>query len=166
MEATSPPMRIGRKTILSILKGAPYPKAVVDNPHEFASALTSIIKTKLADQLVGGIKYERDGTWYAQTQFDDLIEAFAENVVKSEANAFAGGTHIYDGVNIDSETIERPFAEALEKDARVKLYVKLPSWFWSRRRLADTIQIGLSSWIWATAKIASIWFAKQSLQLI
>ncbi|PQA74035.1 DEAD/DEAH box helicase family protein [Brucella oryzae] len=129
MEATSPPMRIGRKTILSILKGAPYPKAVVDNPHEFASALTSIIKTKLADQLVGGIKYERDGTWYAQTQFDDLIEAFAENVVKSEANAFAGGTHIYDGVNIDSETIERPFAEALEKDARVKLYVKLPSWF-------------------------------------
>ena len=50
-------------------------------------------------------------------------------MVKSEANAFAGGTHIYDGVNIDSETIERPFAEALEKDARVKLYVKLPSWF-------------------------------------
>ena len=83
----------------------------------------------MSDQLVGGIQYERDGTWYEQSQFDDLIEAFAANVVKSEASAFAGGTHIYDGVNIDSETIERPFAEALEKDARVKLYVKLPRWF-------------------------------------
>ncbi|MDH6265357.1 restriction endonuclease [Rhizobium sp. SG_E_25_P2] len=33
------------------------------------------------------------------------------------------------GVEVDSETIERPFAEALERDARVKLYVKLPGWF-------------------------------------
>ena len=122
-------MRIGRKTILSILKAAPDPKSVLDNPHEFAAALVGIIKTKLADQLVGGIKYEPDGTWYEQSQFDDLIEAFAANVVKSEASALAGGTHIYDGVDIDSETVERPFAEALEKDARVKLYVKLPRWF-------------------------------------
>lgn len=129
MEATSPPMRIGRKTVLSILRAAPIPKTVLDNPHEFAAALASIIKSKLADQLVGGIKYEPDGTWYEQSQFEELIEAFAANVVKSEANAFAGGTHIYDGVSIDSETIERPFAEALEHDARVKLYVKLPRWF-------------------------------------
>lgn len=129
MESTSPPMRIGRKTILEILKAAPEPKAVLDNPHEFAAALVGIIKTKLADQLVGGIQYERDGTWYEQSQFDDFIETFAANVVKSDANALAGGTHIYDGVDIDSETIERPFAEALEKDARVKLYVKLPRWF-------------------------------------
>lgn len=129
MEATSPPMRLGRRTILSILKGAPDPKAMLANPHEFASALTGIIKTKLADQLVGGITYKRDGTWYEQTQFDDLIEAFKASVVKSEASGLAGGTHIYDGVEVDSETIERPFAEALEKDARVKLYVKLPDWF-------------------------------------
>jgi type III restriction enzyme len=129
MEATSPSMRIGRKTILSILKAAPDPKKVLDNPREFAAALASIIKAKLADQLVGGIKYEPDGTWYDQSQFDELIEAFAANVVKSETNAFGGGTHIYDGVDTDSETIERPFAEALEHDARVKLYIKLPRWF-------------------------------------
>jgi len=89
MEATSPPMRIGRKTILSVLKAAPEPKAVLDNPHEFAAALVGIIKNKLADQLVSGIQYERDGTWYEQSQFDDLIEAFAANVVKSDATAFA-----------------------------------------------------------------------------
>jgi type III restriction enzyme len=111
MEATSPPMRIVRNTVLAILKAAPDPRAVLDNPHEFAAALVGVIKTKLAEQLVGGIQYERDGTWYGQTQFDGLIEAFAANVVKSEANTYAGGTHVYDGIVVDSETIERPFAE-------------------------------------------------------
>ena len=129
MEATSPPMRIGRQTILRILKSMAQPKTMLENPHEFATALASIIKTKLADQLVGGIRYERDGTWYEQSQFDEMIEAFVANVVSSEANGLSGGTHIYDGVDTDSETIERPFAEALERDARVKLYIKLPRWF-------------------------------------
>ena len=129
MENTSPPMRVGRRTILQILKRAPHPKLITDNPHEYAVAVVSILKDKLADQLVDGIKYERDGTWYDQTLFDEMIEPFAANVVKSEPNAFGGGTHIYDGVEVDSEAIERPFAEALERDARVKLYVKLPGWF-------------------------------------
>lgn len=42
---------------------------------------------------------------------------------------WAGGTHIYDGVPFDSETIEKPFIEAMEKRKDVKLYIKLPAWF-------------------------------------
>jgi type III restriction enzyme len=129
MEATTPPMRIGRRTVLAILKKLADPQRAIANPHEFAAALVTAIKTRLADQLVDGIKYERDGTWYEQRQFDELIDAFEANVVKSEFNGLSGGTHIYEGVIVDSETIERPFAEALENDARIKLYVKLPAWF-------------------------------------
>lgn len=129
MESTSPPMRIGRRTILEILKRAPEPQLALDNPHEYASAVAGMIKSSLADQLVAGIKYEKDGTWYEQSQFDDCLEAFAANVVSSdEAKRGFGGTHLYDGVDIDSE-VERDFAEALERDDRVKLYVKLPRWF-------------------------------------
>jgi type III restriction enzyme len=122
MEATTPPM-------LAILKKLPAPERALANPQEFAAAMVMTIKTRLADQLVDGIQYERDGTWYEQRQFDDLIDAFAANVVKSEEKDGSGGTHIYDGLIVDSETIERPFAEALEKDDRIKLYVKLPTWF-------------------------------------
>lgn len=129
MEATTPPMRIGRRTILAILKRLTAPERALANPQEFAAALVSAIKTRLSDQLVDGIKYERDGTWYEQQRFDDLIEAFEANVVKSVSRDGSGGTHIYDGVVVDSETIERPFAEALERDDRIKLYVKLPAWF-------------------------------------
>ena len=128
MEATSPPMRVGRRTILSMLKGAPEPKAMLENPHEFAGGLVRLIKAKLADQLVSGIKYERDGAFYDQTLFDDIIDAFTANVVPSEAHGGAGGTHLYDGVDTDSN-IERDFAQGLELDARVKFYIKLPGWF-------------------------------------
>lgn len=129
MEATTPPMRIGRKSIIAILKKLPAPEQALANPQDFATVLVQAIKSRLADQLVDGITYERDGTWYEQRQFDELIDAFADNVVQSVRKGGSGGTHIYDGVIVDSDTIERPFAEALEKDDRIKLYVKLPAWF-------------------------------------
>lgn len=129
MEATSPPMRLSRRTILAILKGTAKKQDMVANPHDFAAAVTRIAKEKLADQLVGGIRYQKDGTWYEQTQFLDEIESYADRVVDSKSHGLAGGTHLYDGVEIESETIERPFAQALEKRADVKLYIKLPSWF-------------------------------------
>lgn len=129
MEATSPPMRLSRGTILAIIKAATKKAEMLANPHDFAATVTRIVKEKLADQLVGGIRYEKDGNWYEQTQFLDEIESYADRIVDSKASGLAGGTHVYDGVIVDSETVERPFAEALEKDARVKLYIKLPAWF-------------------------------------
>lgn len=72
MEATTPPMRKGRRTILAILKKLPASERALANPQEFAAAMVTAIKTRLADQLVDGIQYERDGTRYEQRQFDDL----------------------------------------------------------------------------------------------
>lgn len=129
MEATSPPMRLSRRTILAILKATAKKKDMLANPHDFAAAVTRIAKDKLAEQLVGGIRYEKDGSWYEQTQFLEEIESYTDRVVDSTPRGSAGGTHVYDGVEVDSETIERPFAEALENRADVKLYIKLPDWF-------------------------------------
>lgn len=129
MEATTPPMRLSRQTILAIIKGSTRKSEMLANPHDFASTLVRIVKEKLADQLVGGIRYEKDGSWYEQTQFLEEIESYADRIVESTTSGVAGGTHLYDGVVVDSETIERPFAVSLELDARVKLYIKLPAWF-------------------------------------
>lgn len=129
MEVTSPPMRLSRGTLLAIIKATTKKAEMVANPHDFAATMTRIVKDRLTDQLVGGIRYEKDGSWYEQTQFLDEIESYADRIVDSAASGGAGGTHVYDGVIVDSETVERPFAEALEKDARVKVYIKLPDWF-------------------------------------
>lgn len=59
MEQTSPPMRLTRSTLLEIVKHAPNQNAVIENPNEFAAAAVSLIKQKLADQLIDGIQYHR-----------------------------------------------------------------------------------------------------------
>ena len=129
MENTSPPMRLSRKTLLSIYKRTKNQSAALDNPHEFAVTAVNIIKERLADQLVSGIKYEKDGHWYEMSQFLDEITTWADYIVRSDAVSGVGGTHLYDGVIFDLEGIEKPFIQDLEKRADVKLYIKLPSWF-------------------------------------
>ena len=129
MTATTPPMRLSRRTLLRIVKETMNTQAILDNPQAFAVAAVGIIKEKLSDQLVKGIKYEKDGTWYEMNQFVDVIPAYADRIVSSEVSGITGGTHLYDGVPIESETVERPFAELLEKRADVLLYIKLPRWF-------------------------------------
>ena len=129
MENTSPPMRVSRRTLLEIFRRTGNRAAALDNPHEFATAAVGIVKNKLADQLVEGIRYEKLDEWYEMTLFESEIETWADYIVPSTERNGAGGTHIYDGVPFDSETIEKPFIEALEKRKDVKLYIKLPSWF-------------------------------------
>ena len=129
MENTSPPMRVSRRTLLEIFRRTGSRTAALDNPHEFATVAVGIIKNKLADQLVEGIRYEKLDKWYEMTLFESEIETWADYIVPSTEKNGAGGTHIYDGVPFDSKTIEKPFIEALEKRKDVKLYIKLPYWF-------------------------------------
>ncbi len=130
MENTSPPMRLSRKTLLSIYKRTTNQQAALDNPHEFAVAAVNIIKAKLADQLVDGIKYTKDGSWYEETLFKEEIEnVWLDYLVRSETVGDVGGTHLYDGVTFESESVEKRFIHELEKHADVRLYIKLPDWF-------------------------------------
>jgi type III restriction enzyme len=123
-------MRLSRRTLLEIFRRSKLRDAALDNPHEFATVAVGVVKAKLADQLVDGIKYAKIDEWYDQTLFeqDQIIDAWKDYIVPSEAAGGAGGTHLWDGVPIDSE-IERKFAQDLEKRADVKLYIKLPRWF-------------------------------------
>jgi type III restriction enzyme len=129
MENTSPPMRLSRRTLLEVFQQTAKRGEATENPQEFAITAVNILKAKLADQMVNGIKYEKDGTWYEQTQFAEEIQTWEDYLAPSEEIAGVGGTHLYDGVKWDSPTIEKPFAESLEKMANVKLYIKLPDWF-------------------------------------
>ena len=56
MQHTSPPMRLTRRTLLDIIRQAPYPQEVVDNPVDRATAAVGKIKARLSEQLRDGIR--------------------------------------------------------------------------------------------------------------
>ena len=121
LENTTPPIRLTRQTLLDIFLRTQKRQKALDNPHEFASVAVRIIKEKLTDQLVDGIKYERIGECYEMCQFETSIKTWKDHLIKAERS-------IYDNVVFDSK-VEREFVEGLEKLDAVKLYVKLPAFF-------------------------------------
>ena len=121
LENTTPPMRLTKKTLLEIFMRTQNRQAALDNPHEFASVTVRIVKEKLTDQLIDGIRYEKIGECYEMCQFEASIESWEDRLIPADRS-------IYDQVIYDSE-IERKFVEELENLNFVKLYVKLPAFF-------------------------------------
>ena len=121
LENTTPPVRVSRKTIVEIFSKTENKKPALDNPFEFASAVSRVLKEKLADHLVNGIQYEKINEWYEMKQLVESFEAWEDYVVPADHS-------IYDKVEIESGP-ERDFVEGLEKIQQVKMYIKLPSWF-------------------------------------
>ena len=121
LEHTTPSMRLTRRTLLEILKRTQNRQPALDNPHEFASVTARIIRRRLKDQLVDGIRYEKINEWYEMSQFETEIETWDEHLISVNNS-------LYDHVIFDSD-VEKQFAEDLENLAEVKFYLKLPSFF-------------------------------------
>ena len=121
LENTTPPMRLTRKTLLNIFIRTRKQQEARDNPHEFASVAVRVIKEKLTDQLVNGIKYEKIDECYEMYQLEANVESWEECLIRTERS-------VYDHVIFDSE-IEKKFVEGLESHPEVKLYLKLPAFF-------------------------------------
>lgn len=117
----TPPVKLTRKTLATVVNGVKNRQAALDNPQEFASQAARVIREKVIQQLVDGIKYEKDGTWYDMTEWVETEETVSDRLVQVENS-------IYDNIVVQSDT-ERRFAEKLKKRKDVRLFVKLPNWF-------------------------------------
>ena len=115
------PVRLTRRTVGAVMGGVRNQQAILDNPNEFATVAANVVREKLEEQLVRGIGYERDGTWYEQTLFAEEFESQSNKLMESTKS-------LYDRFAFDSE-VERKFAEKLEGMDSVRFYVKLPNWF-------------------------------------
>jgi type III restriction enzyme len=120
MEHTTPPVRLTRKTLLEVYLRTTNKQAAIANPQEFASVAVRVLKAKLADHLVNGIEYTKIGAWYEMSELKDF-DSWQDYLVPADRS-------LYDQVLCDSK-VEREFVAGLEKDDRVKLYLKLPKWF-------------------------------------
>ncbi len=121
LEFTTPRMCLSRRTLLEILKKIDDTEAALANPQEFALKTVEIIKSKLAGQLISGIKYEETGEFFDQTILEETIESNADKMIDSPKG-------FYDRLVFDSQ-VERKFVEDMEKITWVKRYIKLPRLF-------------------------------------
>ena len=115
-------------------RGTKNRQAALDNPQEFALQAARIIREKAIQQLVDGIQYEKDGTWYEMSEWVEEEETVSDRLVPVENS-------IYDHIVVQSET-ERKFVEKLKKRKDVRLFVKLPDGSRWRRRSASTTRTG------------------------
>lgn len=121
LEHTTPPVCLTRQTLLEIYRRSSKREYALDNPQGFAIAAVQIIKDKIADQLVDGIRYEKINEWYEMSRLDDILMDMQDSLIPSERS-------VYDHVVFDSD-IEKQFVEGLEKRDDVPLFIKLPGWF-------------------------------------
>lgn len=115
-----------RKTIVDIITG--IEKSVFDqfkdNPEEFIVKTASLINDEKATAIIEHITYNVLDEKYS-------TDIFTEPTIKGKLNINAIKTkkHLYDHIVYDS-TNERKFAENLDIDTNVAVYVKLPDGFY------------------------------------
>lgn len=116
-----------RRTIVAILKGV-KPGTFHQfklNPEEFIIKAGRIINDCKALSLIQHIRYEKRNSSFDTSVFD---EASVRGVVGKDA--IESRKSLYDLVVVDSQGIEKSFAESLEKEDDVVVYTKLPGGFY------------------------------------
>lgn len=111
-----------RKTIVEILVRSKRIDDFKRNPQQFIEDVLKIIKLKMKAMIVDGVKYHKISSYYAQELLDsEELNSYLDKMLESKKS-------VYDYVVYDS-AVESRFAEEMEKNDKVKLYVKLPDWF-------------------------------------
>ena len=115
-----------RKAVIDILKGI-KPDVFAqfkDNPEEFILKAASLINDEKATAIIQHITYDVLDEHYE-------TDVFTDPTIKGKlgVNAMKAKKHLYDHIVYDS-TNERDFAELLDTDTSVAVYVKLPDGFY------------------------------------
>ncbi|MGB3424150.1 MAG: DEAD/DEAH box helicase family protein [Castellaniella sp.] len=115
--------QLTRRTLASILTGSGRLNDFRRNPQQFIELAAETINRCKRLALVDGIRYQKigDDQFYALELFEPLT-GYLKHMLPDTRKS------IYEHVVYDS-AVERDFADALEKNEAVKLYVKLPGWF-------------------------------------
>ena len=109
-----------RQTVAAILEKSDNFTAFLNNPERFIYEAVKIIKSEILKAHIEQIAYEVIPERYETKQFEEL-SGYNDSVQKVERS-------IYDAIVYESD-IEKKFAVDLDKDERIKLFIKLPGWF-------------------------------------
>lgn len=112
-----------RSTLAEVLRRSGRAAQALRNPQAFLEQAVAAIQRAKQELMVDGISYERvAGQRYEMQLFEnDEIESYLSRMLEVRHS-------IQTAIEYDSD-VERDFAKALDDDADVRLFVKLPRWF-------------------------------------
>lgn len=131
LEGGRTPLRLTRRTLLSIIEAAPNRQGAIDNPAHWAAILAATVREHALAQLVGGIKYEKlaEDDWYSVTQLKERLPRTALEVDGDPRGLTDLPTSVYEWVMYDSLNERNFVQQELREDERVRVFMKLPEWF-------------------------------------
>lgn len=112
--------KLTRSSVIEILEKAKNTESLINNPEKFIYEVIKIIREELVIDYIQQISYEVIPEKYNVAQFEN-IQSYKDST-QSVANS------IYEAIVFDSD-VEQKFALDLDKDERIKLFIKLPGWF-------------------------------------
>lgn len=112
--------KLTRDTVATILQKSGNFKSFANNPDKFIYESTKIIREEIVRDYVEQISYEVLPEKYGLEQFENIPSY--KDVTEPVSHS------IYDAIVYDSE-VEQKFAVDLDRDERIKLFIKLPGWF-------------------------------------
>jgi type III restriction enzyme len=117
--------QLTRRTLYRVLSESKRLDDFKRNPQQFIELASDAINFCKQLVLIDGIKYQRvdDSEFYSQELFEEKeLTGYLRNLLKDTKKS------LYEHIVYDSG-VERTFAEELEKNEYVKLFIKLPDWF-------------------------------------
>lgn len=107
-----------RNTIFRILQGSNNLNLLFLNPQKYAEKVIEVIKECKKEFEVEGIRYINLNENYGIDLLREEVASYGNRVLKVKKS-------IYDGI-IKESNIEEEFAKALDRDSRIRLFIKLP----------------------------------------
>jgi type III restriction enzyme len=147
-----------RHTLAEILKRSGRLGEFKINPQAFMAAAAKEISRALHDLMLEGIKYEKvAGQYWEMSRIEQDAE---DGIVRYLGNLYEvqnRNKSVFDAIVYDSE-VERQFARDLDSNEKVKLFVKLPSWF----KIDTPIGTYNPDWAFVTEHEEKLYFVRET----
>jgi len=114
--------KLTRETVIKILRGI-NSRLLFNNPERFIFESIQVINETLVKDYIEQISYWLSDDKYYVSQFEKIVSH--KDSVHDITNKKKS---IYDAV-VYSSDVEKNFAIDLDRDERIKLFIKLPAWF-------------------------------------
>ena len=135
---------ISKKLAYEIFEGCGKLEEFLNNPQVFMEQLVEVIKKVKRRLEVMNIVYLPTGSSWDYAQ---VFDNFADFKVNTKTNAVLVENSLYNYIKYDSEKVELKFAEKIDIDTNVELFLKLPT-----KKFTISTPVGLYTPDWAIVK--------------